>query len=777
MRDETDLPHELRSLIHHVQLHETGWWDRALERIIMAIVWTRGPLTIEALDDHLRSTLDRRVPLDRIEQIVAVGLASGALVENADAELRVAQEHAAVFTQELKEVNSSEQRVKERLIDVVAAESVDGDPEELWEDFERLYLQPLVHEAGARMYDVVTASSDVAAAVPSYAQIVEPLTKKYGDGVRKALVEFLDPEDLDVRAYILRALNSEFVREAAGLSGDTIGRLQASQGRPNRVRVFLDTNFLFSFLELHDNPSNDVAHDLIKLIEQVSGTLSVQLYVLPITVEETRRVLREVMSKLEGTVPRGTLAAAARRLTSTGLVTRYLEEAASFDSGQLRPDDFFGPYESNLVPILRERGVELYNTDLDALRMDQSVIDDLHRQTEVQERVRKRGAKSYESNLHDMVLWHFARGQRPAVVEAPLDAGSWVCTVDYGLIAFDRHKRRGRSSAPPVCLTPSSLIQMLQFWSPRSDALDRAVAGAIREPLLFLGFDAASEQTTLRILRTISRYEGIGDLSEETIFNVLTNDALRARLATGSTLAVGDEDEYVQAAVVEETRRLEQQLEVERGERDARLLELKDGIRRTEGELQDAATENSQLRSSINQRDEDIERLRGELDAVTRDLEKERAERSLESQQHQSETSEVSGRLQALEHRAERATQLRRVLLVLCGVVPTAVVAAVLLARELGDALRVPALAWGGTGIAAALVVFLVADQILRRAPLLQGTGLHRWVVGARRSVVGFLAAILASVVAAVVLFEFTAPNDVDELQQETDDVVGTDDD
>lgn len=395
------LPRELRSLIHHVELHRSGWWDRALERLVVVTLWRQAPASAEELVTTLAGSLDGRLSRERVEAVIARSEASGAVVETADGRYKTSEEVGRALRQELDGVLTSEDRVRERLVDLAATAGVDADPVQLWEDFERHFMLPLVQEAGARIYDVLTSGADIDTAVPTYGEILTPLCEQYGTEIRSVLVDFLDPADVDVRSYVLRTLNADFVREAAGLDSAVLDALRVSRGRPDRVRVFLDTNFLFSFLGLHDNPSNEVAGDLVQLIERARSTIKIELFVLPITVEETRRVLREVMVRLNGIVPVRNLAAAARELSSTGLVARYLDAAASQAGGRLTPDDFFGPYESNLVPILRERGVELFNVDLDELRVDQGVIDDLHDQTEVQKRVRKRGPKSYDSNLHD----------------------------------------------------------------------------------------------------------------------------------------------------------------------------------------------------------------------------------------------------------------------------------------------------------------------------------------------------------------------------------------
>jgi predicted transcriptional regulator len=291
------LPRELRSLIHHVELHRSGWWDRALERLVLVTLWRQAPASTDDVVGVLSVGLNGRLSRDRVEAVIAQAHASGAIVETMDGRFKPSEEVDRALRVELDDVLASEERVKVRLVRLAADKGLDVDPSELWLDFESLFMLPLVREAGARIYEVLTSATDMDFAVPAYAKILNPLCEKYGSEVRSVLVDFLDPAAVDVRSYVLRTLNADFVREAAGLETGVLDALKASRGRPDRVRVFLDTNFLFSFLELHDNPSNEVAADLIELIDRAKSTIKVELFVLPITVDETRRVLRDVMSR------------------------------------------------------------------------------------------------------------------------------------------------------------------------------------------------------------------------------------------------------------------------------------------------------------------------------------------------------------------------------------------------------------------------------------------------------------------------------------------------
>jgi hypothetical protein len=762
---EGRLPGEIVSLIHHVELHRSGWWDRALERLVLATVWRESPTTVEGVVALLNASLDGRLAADRVQAVIESSIASGSLVETLDGGIKACEELDKSFRAELESVAGAIDVLRDRLLDAAEAVEIPADRDELWTDFEELFMVPLVRDAGARIYEVVTSGTVLDLDAPTNSQLVAPLCEKYGPEVRLALVAFLDPKNPEVRSYVLRSLNADFVREAAGLGGDVLKALTVSRGHPDRVRVFVDTNFVFSFLGLHDNPSNEVARDLVKLVERVESSIKVELYVLPITVDETRRVLRRVMEKLSGVVARTNLAAAAGRLNSTGLAASYLAAAASFQGrGTLTAEAFFGPYEANLVAVLRDHGIELYNTDLDALRLDEHVIDDLHDQDEVQKQYAKRGSKGYDANLHDMVLWHFTDRQRPASSESALEVGNWVCTVDYGLIAFDRSKRK-RTHKPPICLSPSSLVQLLQFWAPRSDELDTALVGAIREPLLFLDFDSSTEQATIRILQALSRFDGVGDLSTKTIYNVLTDDALRSRLGrSGSGGGEGD-IQLVETAVVSETKKLEQELDRIKGEKAAEIDRVKrerdlasdEAQRVVSAKVADAAA----LKEIIDARDAEVLTLSGEVTDLKTKLDDEKRTSQEEINELRGSQGELADRLAKVEEEraAERGRKVDLRIAVSLSVVAAAGVGALSAWAAFALSGDLPGPDWISSAAIAfvgLLGVLLLVDLIFSYRSTLAHCQFHRGLRQVRKACVVMLVGVGGSLIASFIWQEAT---------------------
>jgi hypothetical protein len=587
------LPPELVALIHNIELADSAWWDTTVQRFIIATIWLSGAVSIAELVNRVAESvgisIDSTIALRQLEALVA----AGDVVESATGVFRLSESATRQVEEDQSEAERQRQAVQGRFVQALAEEGVEGDPESVWTEFEATCLIPILREFGARTFELLDTSGS-SGKTPDIQTVIRRQLAAKGERYRRAVVAFLDPGNRDVREYVLRSLNAYFLAQAAGLSASTLDALATGRSRHRDLGFFIDTNFLFSILRLHDNPANDVAEALDALLARVRDRLNVKLYVSPITLEEIKRVLSWEIDRFAGlTVSASVAQAVAGSHTLTGLTQRFIAEAAR-STKPIGARDFFGPYMDDLIPILRRRGVDLFNENVDVYRTDQVVIDDLHEEEAYQAANRMRGAKPYDTNLHDMVLWHFIKGKRPAVTESPLDATYWIVTGDYGFVGFDRHKS-GHSL--PLCLDPAGLVQLLQFWVPRDEDLDRALVGSMRLPFLVLAFDAEAEKATTRILTTMSRFQDVGDIDDETLAKVLMNQALRQRI--GEVKDEAEADALLREAFVEENRELADEVKRQRDRADQAETVATEETRALEARLQhlSAALEASKQRA------------------------------------------------------------------------------------------------------------------------------------------------------------------------------------
>ena len=430
-----------------------------------------------------------------------------------------------------------------------------------WDWFCDKCLWPLVATLGARTYELLASGVGMGTAAKELVGFLDDVPAEQRPSVRTAVELFLASSDPMVRQYVLRRLHGQLLSLASRLPAGSLDALQSGRGGPVKLKLFLDTNFLFSVLGLHDNPANQAADDLITLLASVKSRVQADLYVVPLTVDEVRRTLTGYERSLEqvNVTPRLGELASGLHGEFSGITLKFLS-AVQAAGRRISVRDYLGPYLEDLVTIVRDRGIELYNENTETLSTEQPIIDDILNQQTFQA-AGNRKQKSYESLRHDVTLWHLVNRKRPQRLDAPLDATYWLATVDFRLLGFDAFKQKGQQRSVPVCVHPAVLVQMLQLWLPRSPEFEAALFESLSASLPH-AFDSQAEQMSLRILRALSRFEDVDDLPKDTVTSILVNQALRARM--GNESDVEKQIVLVRDAIVADAAATRESLERER---------------------------------------------------------------------------------------------------------------------------------------------------------------------------------------------------------------------
>lgn len=529
----------LLDLIEHVELNRSGWWDVALDNVLLATVWTNGEsVHRQQVPARVAAAFHLQIPSDRIADGVARLLDDGKLAVVANDHLFVAHGVAEQMEARLKAAQHNESIVRATFIEKVGNCCAPHSPESAWDLFTRHYLLPLIGVLGARtlqfMGGTEAGDEDVVVVTDEF---VGRFDSSHWQDLRSAIGAFLDPKDEDVRRYVTEHLDASFLVKASGLTNDTIATISNFGQQLPIFRLFLDTNFVFSLLDLHENPSNEAAQMLGKTIRRIGARININMNVIYPTMDEVKRTLTASRYDLEGMTMSPVLADAALGVGISGVAMRYAR-AVQEATQSISAKDYFDPYINNLTPILKSQDIGVCDEQTEGYRQRQDVINDLLDMAGVDDIPEARMQRKYNAALHDSILWHFVHDQRPALFESPLDAVSWLVTIDYRLLSFDRKRAGPANPVVRVCLHPTELIQILRVWEPRSTDMEQALMSGLRLPFMFYEFDLGEESASMRILKILSRFEHISDLGPEAIRDIVLNDAVRSKIAE-----VSDEEE------------------------------------------------------------------------------------------------------------------------------------------------------------------------------------------------------------------------------------------
>lgn len=639
---------EVVSLVHHIELHESSWWNEAVSRIALAcLLESRGSLNAEEVNRAMRRDFGVRCSPQEIDHALRLLDASGRVIGTGGGSFAASQDARSDCARGAEEFRALEVKVGRLFEATLGAGCTLGDESPDWAEFRDRCLFPLLAKEGAQAAAFSLGCTDGDGTMGDVvATFVADYDKDGAAGLATCIQIFLAGDDLDVREYVLRQLDAQFIVSAAALDASTIQALTEKKAKKLRLNLVLDTNFLFSLLGWHDHPSNQLAEAVREFAQATADNVQVRLAVLPITIAETRRAIELKAEKLERIRWTTSLAEAALKFGTPGLAARYLESQKK-TGFKVSITEYAEILAHDLESMLNALGVDVIEADMSEYSMRQDVVDSINDQIDFERAHRAESdRREYDLIRHDMMAYHWVVDQRPSDMKTGLDAGIWLITLDFRLLGFDRYMCRVHKTAQ-ACLHPSTAVQMLQFWVPSTEALREAMYSSIRQPLFPAAGLAETERVTYKIIERLGQLDGIDDVSADAIRDTLADATLRKRMRANTTQA--EELELIEQAFVRLASEKEKEAEEERVRADAleEALRASEERVRKQGEVEEG-------------RKKQVERLKAQAAAAAS-----RAEKLDDIVQEQgAQIEDVLSQLRGVETDAKRGKWLfRRVVL------------------------------------------------------------------------------------------------------------------
>jgi hypothetical protein len=518
---------EVVSLIHHVELNQSGWWKKAVGQVIKGVLWSaHAPLSFDALKKHLHRDIGARLADEVLRGQLEVLVSQDAVTKLPSQDYKLTEQMRKSLSAANQTAVAEQDACRAAFLQDCSEYCPELPAQEVWDKFTHALLES-VRVAGANLFHLL-ADGNLQKEVDWLSSFLDTYPSKSAPGLRLMLARFFAPNNQACRSQVLRLMTAHFFAEASQLSPETITAIEGAR-KKRKMKVVLDTNFVFSVLQLHDNPADEAALSLIDIAHEAGHQLEINLFVLPATLDEAQKTLTNQMHLVERIRTTTAMSQAALTQPLPSIAKRFFEAARN--SPGLTAQAFFQPYIDELQTILRGKGIHVLDTNCAVYKQDQAVIDDLlEEQRREESEVPAPRRKGYETLMHDVVLWHAVKDRRAGNAASPFDVEYWAVSIDWRLIAFDRRKRLAESYRLPVVLHPNNLVQLVQFWVPRSEKLAGSLIDTLQLPLFFHSFDPEDERATVKVLEAISRFENVGDIPEATLKIVLANQVLRDRL-------------------------------------------------------------------------------------------------------------------------------------------------------------------------------------------------------------------------------------------------------
>jgi len=556
---------ELLSLIHHLRLNEAGWWDKGIQQLIIATIWiSNNALSLREICNLIKRDFSISIVDDRIEKNIGELLSIGNLICDHNGMYKITEDTKRDLEESITKTEAELEAAKIEFARLLDKHKLPFEKDQCWEVFNKEFIVPFIQSIGAEIYGFFEGDLKITGSI-RINDFLEKYPEEYHSKMVLGIDEFFSSKKQDVRSYILRNLSAFFFVESSGLSESTLEYLNSIMKIKPKFDLYIDTNFLFSLLDLHENPSNMAVNSIFPMADNLSGKVDITFKIFSHTIEEARRALSSIVDSYSNISPTKNIAQATKQIKCiSGVAKKYFEETLKKETNIT---DYLKPYIDNLIQITKDKGVEYIDKETNHYRIDQNIIDDLEDQIDYEQKHNKipKGRKQLE---HDIILWYLVHEQRPNSFDSPIEAVSWIITLDYRFLGFDRYKIKQRNERIPQCILPSTFTSLMNFWVPRTPEFEEAMLNSARLPFFFHEYDFEAERVTVEILKAISRFD-TSRLTVETITRMLMNETLGQKL-------IAEEDEEEEVRIVREAL-LELQ-EEKKNELNKSIVKLQDRI-------------------------------------------------------------------------------------------------------------------------------------------------------------------------------------------------------
>ena len=376
---------EINTLVEHVQLNKAGWLLEGLKGIIKQIYGERNnpKLTIGEVKEIIKSYEDIDFKPNEIEKGFNSLISGNILIKVEKGKYKLSEKTFNDFKEESNKFQLIEDETKKifnNIVDKVFKNDINKN--ELWNDFIEFLIQPLISKMGAKSFEIITGSyKDI-----NYENDIF-FFKKYEKSkkeIEQIISIFFSNENSFVRKFLLNTLKTYYFIEASRLPESDLNKIYELSKVQSNLKIFTDTNFLLSLLDLHDNPSNEAAKSLTNLLTEVKNRINVKFYVFPITISEFQNLIQKYKDYIKN---QSLLLSHAKTLIErdeiSGIPKKYYQKCIEINK-KIDVDEYFDPYINNLNVILRRNGIELQNQNLDKYQQtdNMSVNDDIIAQVE-----------------------------------------------------------------------------------------------------------------------------------------------------------------------------------------------------------------------------------------------------------------------------------------------------------------------------------------------------------------------------------------------------------
>lgn len=442
---------------------------------------------------------------------------------------------------------------------------------------------------------------------------------------KKIIIEY--PKRLsDVELRYLMSLASRAERfYSLGMEKTAYEKLNTLQIKD--LIVVVDTNILYSILDLHTHSENSAVLELVRLAKE--KTIDFRLVYLPRTYSE----LKKVKNYLDGVILKEKFVPSQiRALLASERLDKF---ARKYYENKLINTEYPHPSErvAYAMAMLKDRGLEIYNAKFRELEDDEekeyinSLIIEYKDFQQYYNNICDEQGNTHRLNKdikkieHDVYLREsikILKNKNERVNDL-----NFIClTLDRSLIHFDHYSlsiSNGKKAINPNFILPSIFIKKIRPFLPivTSD-YQKAFISALTAPSI----EVEDNRESIAIQRSMSYFKNLGIESEEIILDCIRDELFLENLSEHEQ--DNSQDAFIRTEIGRRIERIEQEkkeLEIQLVRNNERNREI-EKVANEKGEL---AENQNKIIESLNK---EIKLRNGEIESLKHDLEITKKEQS-----------------------------------------------------------------------------------------------------------------------------------------------------
>jgi hypothetical protein len=560
-------------LCHVLPLTKAGKVRAVLDGLVMTVLVLEDAPLVDAgaVRDAIDGWFGIRVEIDEVQKSIDGHMAGGRVLRDLGARrlgpsaTARAEALAAVERDRALEVSVKAEWTAELAQQGYSQTLID----ELW-DCLRAYMARAFRQHGAmaaQLLDPTLPASredntNLAASLDAAIKETSPTVES--SAVQAAVSGFFARPTVERTRYVSHLLDGTFTFFA--ITANEVTSVYV-RGQLAPLKLFLDSNFIFGLLDLHENRLSDVSKELVELIKDQGFPYT--LYFHERTLKEIQHTLDLVAERLRAWRWSQALSRAVcttQRVTSIELAYHRMNSESPTDV-----DVFLSKFD-HIEEILRAQGIHIYRTP----QTHESPVEEkgklIAEYLAYVERYRPNRPRPYEVADHDIVVWQELQHLRKRGKTA-LDVGALLLSTDVLFSQFDWNKLRSSNRDVATVVLPGQLLQVLRPFARGSEDFDRRFVQAFALPEFRAAHSDYADVAT-KVLSYISVYK---DMGEETAVRLLANDLLMRQLK-GVDEGTPEFAELVESALANDNGILIEEAESAREEAERHRLEKEEAL-------------------------------------------------------------------------------------------------------------------------------------------------------------------------------------------------------